>query len=192
MKYLVFLILSILTGCLVASLIGWAVAVGSLLIPIFAIPLGIIVILASRQHVDEILIDDRTQEIHSRAALRTLEIGIILGIIAAVILYSYVISEPLSPKITGTYKTDDKGVRSMEITVYQPGFIGNPDPVIHTTTIPDVDRMNEFEAMEYSQFRRESFQDNERKGLVGLTLAFGVISLLIIFGVFNLYYTRKY
>jgi uncharacterized membrane protein len=192
MKYLVFLILSILTGCLVASLIGWAVAVGSLLIPIFTIPLGIIVILASRQHVDEILIDDRTQEIHSRAALRTLEIGIILGIIAAVILYSYVISEPLSPKITGTYKTDDKGVRSMEITVYQPGFIGSPDPVIRTTTIPDVDRMNEFEAMEYSQFRRESFQDNERKGLVGLTLAFGVISLLIIFGVFYLYYTRKY
>ncbi len=76
MKYLVFLILSILTGCRVASLIGWAVAVGSLLIPIFAIPLGIIVILASRQHVDEILIDGRTLEIHSRAALRTLGPGL--------------------------------------------------------------------------------------------------------------------
>lgn len=192
MKYLTFLLLSVVTACLVASLIGWAMATGFLLIPVIAIPLGIIVILACRQHVDEVLRDDRTQEIRSLAALRTLELWIILGAIAAVVLYSYVISDPLSPVITGKYQTNENGTRSMEITVYQPGFPGSPEPVISSTTIRNVDAMNEYEAMEYCRFRRESFQDNERKGLVGMTLASEVVSLLVLFGVFNLYYSRKY
>ena len=36
------------------------------------------------------------------------------------------------------------------------------------------------------------FLDNERKGLIGMTLGFEVITLLALFGVFNLYYSRKY
>ncbi|NLV25576.1 MAG: hypothetical protein GXY48_00145 [Methanomicrobiales archaeon] len=52
--------------------------------------------------------------------------------------------------------------------------------------------MDEYEAMEYCQFRRESFQDNERKGTIGMTLGFSVVALLLLFGVFNLYYIRKY
>ncbi len=192
MKYLTYLILSVITACLVASLIGWSIATGYLIVPVIAIPLGVIVILACRQHVDVILKDDRVREIHSLAALRTLEIGIILGAIGAVILYAYVISDPLAPIITGKYYTNEDGMRSMEITLYQPGFPGSPARLIRSTTIPDVDAMNEFEAMEYCQFRRESFQDNERKGVAGMTLAGGVISLLALFGVFNLYYSRKY
>lgn len=192
MKYHIFLILWAVTACLVASLVGWAIATGNILIPVIAIPLGVIVVLALRQHVDVILQDDRTREIRSLAALRTLEVWIILGAIGAVILYSYVISDPLSPTITGRYIANDDGTRSMEITMYQPGFPGNPDPVVRSTVIPNVDAMDEFEAMKYCEFRRESFQDNERRGLAGITLALGVFSLLVLFGVFNLYYSRKY
>ncbi len=192
MRYHTFLTLCVMTSCLVASLVGWSIATGTLLIPVIVIPLGVIVVLALRQHVDVILQDDRTREIRSIAALRTLEVWIILGAIGAVILCSYVISDPLSPTISGRYIANDDGTRSMEISVYTPGFPGNPEPVIRSTIIPDVDAMNEFEAMTYSEFRRESYQDNERRGLVGLTLAYGVLSLLVIFGVFNLYYRRKY
>lgn len=192
MKYHTFLAFSVLTSCLVASLIGWSIATGYVIIPVIAIPLGVIVILACRQHVDVILKDERVREIRSLAALRTLEIGIILGAIGAVILYSYVISYPLFPSINGRYLTYDDGTRSMEITMYKPGLPGNTDNIISSTKIPNIDAMNEVEAMEYSQFRRESFLDNERNGLVGMTLGFGVITLLILFGVFNLYYNRKY
>lgn len=192
MKYLTYLFLSVVTACLVASLIGWSIATGYLIVPVIVIPLGVIVILACRQHVDVILKDDRVREIHSLAALRTLEIWVILGVIGAVILYAYVISDPLAPTVTGKYNTNEDGTRSMEITMYQPEFPGSPSNLIRTTTIPNIDAMNEFEAMEYCQFRRESFQDNERKGIAGITLAGGIISLLILFGVFNLYYSRKY
>jgi|GEM_PF-558262 len=192
MKYNTFLILSVLTSCLVASLIGWSIATGYLIIPVIAIPLGVMVILACRQNVDVVLRDDRIREIHSLAALRTLEIYVILGAICAVILYSYIISDPLFPTITGRSILNDNGTRSMEITMYEPGFPGNPEHIIRSTNIHNVDAMNEFEAMEYSEFRRESFLDNERKGLVGITLACGIISQLVLFGGFILYYSRKY
>ena len=192
MKYLTFFILSVLTASLVASLIGWSIATGYLFLILIAIPLGIIIILACRQHIDTIVMDDRTREIRSFAAHRALEIWVIFGVITAVILYASVISDPLSPKITGQYQTDDNGTRSMEITVYQSGLCGNPDSVIRSTTISEIDSMDEYEAMEYCQFRRESFRDNERKGTIGMTLGLSVAALLLLFGVFNLYYLRKY
>ncbi|PWR71686.1 DUF2178 domain-containing protein [Methanospirillum lacunae] len=192
MKYQVFLIISAAVACLVASLIGWSMATGYLIIPVIAIPLGVIIVFACRQHVDIVLGDDRVREIRSLAALRTLEIFVILGAIGAVILYSFLISDPLSPTINGRYHPNGDGTRSMEITMYEPGFPGNHEHVIRSTTIPNIDAMNETEAIQYCGFRRESFLDNERKGLVGITLACGIISLLALFGVFNLYYSRKF
>ncbi|MDD1724800.1 MAG: DUF2178 domain-containing protein [Methanospirillum sp.] len=184
--------LTFLTACLVASLIGWSIATGFILIPVIAIPLGIIVILACRQQVNIILRDDRVQEIHALAALRALEICIIIFAIGAVILCSYVISDPLSPTVNGRYISNDDGTRSMEITMYRPQFPGNSEHIIRSTTIHNIDAMNEFEAMEYCQFRRESFQDNEQKAIAGMTLASGAILLLALFGAFIFYYNRKY
>lgn len=192
MKYHTYLILSGLTACIVASLIGWSIATGFLLLPVIAIPLGVIVILACRQHVDIILKDDRVREIRSLSALRTLEICIILGTIGAVILTSYILSEPLFPKIEGRYLTHENGTTSLEITLYRSGFPWGGREVAGSTLISNVNAMNEFEAMEYSRFKRESFQENERNGLIGMTLAFEVISLLTCFGIFNIYYGRKY
>lgn len=192
MKYTTFLILSALTTGLVASLIGWSMATGYLIIPVIAIPLGIIIILGCRQHVDVILTDDRIREIRSLSALRTLEIGIILGLIGSVILSSYVISEPLAPEINGKYMTNENGTRSLQINLYEPGFLQESGHLVRSITIPNIDAMNEFEAMEYSRFRCESYQENEQKGLVGMTLALCVVSLLTIFGLFYLYYRRKY
>ncbi|NLV25575.1 MAG: DUF2178 domain-containing protein [Methanomicrobiales archaeon] len=124
MKYLTFFILSVLTACLVASLIGWSIATGYLFLIPIAIPLGIIIILACSQHIDTIVMDDRTREMRSFAAFRALEIWVFFGVIIAVMLYASVISDPLSPKVTGQYSTDDNGTRSMEITVYQPDLFG--------------------------------------------------------------------
>jgi uncharacterized membrane protein len=192
MKYPVFLLVTFLTACLVASLIGWSISAGSFIVPLVAIPLGVIVFLSCRQHVDGIRKDERVVGIRSMAALRTLEVCIILGAIGAVILYSFVISDHLSPTITGRYITNESGVTSMLLTLYRPGDPQIPENIIRSTIIPDINSMDEYEATEFCQFRRESFQDNEQKGLVGMTLGSVILAMLIIFGVFNLYYSRKY
>lgn len=192
MKFSTFLIISALTACLVSSLIGWSMATGILVIPLVAIPLGVIVILSSRQHVTEVLGDERVTRIHSMAALRTLEICIILGAIASTILYSFVISDQLSPTITGRYLTNETGTKSMVLTMYKPGAVQTPENIMKTTIIPDVNSMDEYEATDFCQYRRESFQENEQKGYVGITLGVSLVLMIAVFGAFNFFYSRRY
>jgi uncharacterized membrane protein len=192
MKYLTYLICTFMTACLVAALIGWSMAAGNFLIPIIAIPLGLIVILACRRNVKEVIGDERVNKIRSRAALRTLEVLVILGAIASVILYSYMVSDPLVPTIKGRVFANEDGTSSMTINMYRPGSAEISENLIRSTTIKNIDAMNESEAMDYCQFRREGFLENERKGIAGMTIGGSVIALLITFGAFYLYYDRKY
>ncbi|WP_321507220.1 DUF2178 domain-containing protein [uncultured Methanoregula sp.] len=192
MKYLTYLAGTFLTACLVAALIGWSIAAGNFLIPIIAIPLGLIVILACRRNVKEVIGDERVNKIQSRAAFRTLEVLVILGAIMSVILYSYIVSDPLAPTIKGRVFTNDNGTSSMIINMYQPGSTETPENLTRSTTIKDINAMNESEAMDYCQFRREAFLENERKGIVGMTIGCSVFTLLVTFGAFYLYYNRKY
>jgi uncharacterized membrane protein len=180
-----------MVSVLVAAMIGWSMAAGNFLVPIIAIPLGMIVILACRRNVQEVIADERLNKVRSQAALRTLEAAIIAGAIAAVILCSFMVSDSLSPRVTGTVYTNENGTSSMVINLYKPGPT-TPENLVRTITIKDMDSMNEYEAMQYSQFRREAFQENEQKGLAGMTLGFSLVVLLGIFGVFYLYYDRKY
>jgi uncharacterized membrane protein len=177
---------------MVAAMTGWSMAAGNFLVPVIAIPLGIIVILACRRNVQEVICDERLNKVHSKAALRTLEVIVIAGAIAAVILYSFMISDTLSPKVTGRVYTGEDGSRSMVINLYKPGSPETAENLIRTTTIKNINAMNEFEAMDYCQFRREAFLENERKGIAGMTIGIGIISLLATFGAFYLYYDRKY
>jgi uncharacterized membrane protein len=142
--------------------------------------------------VQEVIGDERLNKVRSRAALRTLEVVIIAGAIAAVILYSFMISDSLSPKVTGRVYLNDDGTSSMIINLYKPGSSETPDNLIHTTTIRNINSMNESEAMDYSQFRRGAFLDNELKGIAGMTVGGFLVALLAIFGAFYLYYDRKY
>ena len=192
MKYLTYLACTFMTACLVAALIGWSMAAGNFLIPIIAIPLGLIVILACRQDVKEVIGDERVNKIRSRAALRTLEVLVILGAITSVILYSYMVSDPLVPTIKGRVFANEDGTSSMTINMYRPGSAEISENLIRSTTIKNIDAMNESEAMDYCQFRREGFLENERKGIAGMTIGGSVIALLTTFGAFYLYYDRKY
>lgn len=191
MKRLTYLACTFGVSVMVAAMIGWSIAAGNFLVPVIAIPLGMIVILACRRNVQEVIGDERLNKVRSQAALRTLEVAIIAGTIAAVILYSFMVSESLSPRVTGSVYTNENGTSSMVINLYKPGP-ATPENLVRTITIEDMDSMNEYEAMQYSQFRREAFQENEQKGLAGMTLGFSLIALLGMFGAFYLYYDRKY
>jgi uncharacterized membrane protein len=191
MKRLIYLACTLAVSVLVAAMIGWSMAAGNFLVPVIAIPLAMIVILACRRNVQEVIADERLDKVRSQAALRTLEVVVIAGAIAAVILCSFMISDSLSPRVTGSVYTNENGTSSMVINLYKPGPT-TPENLVRTITIKDINAMNEYEAMQYSQFRREAFQENEQKGLAGMTLGFSLVALLGIFGAFYLYYDRKY
>ncbi|MDD5142129.1 DUF2178 domain-containing protein [Methanoregula sp.] len=192
MKRTTYLAASLIVASMVAAMVGWSMAAGNFLVVVIAIPLGIIVVLACRAHVDVVMADERETRIRSKAALRTLEIITIGGAIAAVILYSYVVSVPLAPVITGKLVIHDDSRQSMTITEYQPGSVPGPGTLVRSTTIDDLNSMNESEAMTYCTYVREGFRENEERGLAGLTLGFTLAVMLAVFGAFYLYYGRKY
>lgn len=192
MKRITYLTCSLIVACMVAAMVGGSMAAGNILVPVIAIPLGIIVILACRAHVDIVLADERENRIRSRAALRTLEVVIIAGSIAAIILYSYVVSIPLSPIISGRLSVNDDGTQSMTIAEYKPGIAPGPDTMVRSTNIKNLDAMNESEAMTYCTYIREGFSENENRGLAGMTIGGCLVAMLAIFGAFYLYYNRKY
>jgi uncharacterized membrane protein len=177
---------------MVAAMVGWSMAAGNFLIPVIAIPLGIIVAYACRAQVSEVIGDERETRIRSKAALRTLEVVVIGGAIAAIILYSYVVSIPLAPVITGKLVTNDDGTQSMTIAEYKPGSVPGPQNLIRSTTIKDLEAMNQTEAMTYCTYVREGFRENETKGLAGTVIGCGLAVLLATFGAFYFYYNRKY
>jgi uncharacterized membrane protein len=192
MKRITYLTCTLIVACMVAAMVGLSMAAGNLLVPVIVIPLGIIVVLACRAHVDTVIADERERRIRSKAALSTLEVIVIGGAIAAIILYSYVVSVPLAPIITGKLVVNEDGTQSITIAEYRPGSVPGPQNLVRSTTIKDLNAMNETEAMTYCTYVREGFSENERRGLAGMTLGFSLVALLAIFGVFYLYYNRKY
>jgi uncharacterized membrane protein len=192
MKHLTYLTCTLIVACMVAAMVGWSMAAGNFLIPVIAIPLGIIVVLACRAQVGTVLADEREKRIRSKAALRTLECIVIGGAIAAVILYSYVVSIPLTPIITGKMYLNDDGTQSMTIAEYKPGSVPGPGTLVRSTTVHNLNAMNETEAMTYCTYIREGFSENESRGLVGMTIGSILAIILVTFGVFYLYYNRKY
>jgi len=192
MKRLTYLTCTLLVACMVASMVGWSMAAGNFLVPVIAIPLGIIVVLACRAQVDTVIADERERRIRSKAALRTLEVVVIGGAIAAVILYSFVVSVPLTPIITGKMFLNDDGTQSMTIAEYTPGSVQGPDTLVRSTTIKNLNAMNESDAIAYCTYIREGFSENETRGLAGMTIGCGLLAMLLIFGAFYLYYDRKY
>ncbi|MHB8052961.1 MAG: DUF2178 domain-containing protein [Methanoregula sp.] len=192
MKRITYLTCTLLVACMVAAMVGWSMAAANFLIPVIAIPLGVIVVLACRAQVDPVIADEREKRIRSKAALRTLEVIVIGGAIAAVILYSYVVSIPLAPIITGKLFINDDGTQSMTIAEYKPGSVPGPQTLVRSTTIKDLNAMNETEAMTYCTYVREGFLKNESRGLAGMTIGYGLVAMLAIFGAFYLYYDKKY
>jgi len=192
MKHLTYLACTLIVACMVAAMVGWSMAAGNFLIPVIAIPLGIIVILACRAQVGIVIADERENRIRSRAALRTLEVIVIGGSIAAIILYSYVVSIPLTPIITGKLSINDDGTQSMTIAEYEPGSAPGPQTLVRSTIIQNLNAMNETEAMTYCTYVREGFSKNESRGLAGTVIGASLVTLLVTFGAFYLYYNRKY
>lgn len=192
MKHLTYLTCTLIVACMVAAMVGWSMAAGNFLVPVIAIPLGIVVVLACRAQVDVVIADEREKRIRSKAALRTLEVVVIAGAIAAIILYSYVVSIPLAPIITGKLFINDDGTQAMTIAEYKPGSVPGPQTLVRSTSIKNLDAMNESEAMTYCTYVREGFSENENRGLAGMTIGISLFAILATFGAFYLYYDRKY
>ena len=138
MKRFTSLICTFLVAVLVAAMIGWSIAAGNFIVPVVAIPLGVIVVLACRRNAEEVIADEREKKIYSQAALRTLEVAVIAGAIAAVILMSFTVSDTLTPKIAGSVYSSGNGTDSMVINLYKAGSPETPENLIRTVTIRDI------------------------------------------------------
>ena len=187
-----YLVCALLTSSLVAAMVGWSFAAGALLVPIIAIPLGVVVILACRQQVKGVIADERTTRIRSKAALRTIEILLVLGVIGIAVFSSYAYSSPLAPTITGKVTNNEDGTRSMTITISRGGNPGMPGDEIRSITIRNIDAMNETEASAYATFWQEGLRQYNESAVTARTILYCLVTLIVTFGVFYLYYARKY
>jgi uncharacterized membrane protein len=182
----------LLTSTLVAAMVGWAFAAGAILVPVIAIPLGVVVILACRQQVKGVMSDERTMRIKSKASLRTIEVLLILGVIGTVVFSSYAFSTPLAPTITGKVTVNEDGTRSLSMTISRGGDTSMPGDVIRSITIRNIDAMNETEASAYAAFWQESLRQYNESVIVSRTILYCLITLIVTFGAFYMYYARKY
>jgi uncharacterized membrane protein len=182
----------LLTSTLVAAMVGWAFAAGAILVPVIAIPLGVVVILACRQQVKGVMSDERTMRIKSKASLRTIEVLLILGVIGTVVFSSYAFSTPLAPTITGKVTVNEDGTRSLSMTISRGGDTSMPGDVIRSITIRNIDAMNETEASAYAAFWQEGLRQYNESVIVSRTILYCLITLIVTFGAFYMYYARKY
>nr|WP_245249728.1 DUF2178 domain-containing protein [Methanolinea mesophila] len=173
-------------------MVGWSVAAGALLVPVIAVPLGIVVILACRQQVKGVISDERSNRIRYQASFRTIEILLILGVIGTVVFSSYAYSAPLAPTINGKVTINEDGTRSMTITISRGGDPGMPGDVIRSITIRNMDAMNETEASAYAAFWQEGLRQYNESAITARTILYCLIVLIVTFGAFYLYYARKY
>jgi uncharacterized membrane protein len=187
-----YLVCILLTSSLVAAMVGWSMAAGAVLVPVIAVPLGVIVILACRQQVKGIISDERSNRIRSKAALRTIEVLLILGVIGTVVFSSYAFSAPLAPTINGKVTINEDGTRSMTITISRGGDPGMPGDVIRSITIRNIDAMNETEASAYAAFWQEGLRQYNESAITARTILYCLIVLVVTFGAFYLYYARKF
>jgi uncharacterized membrane protein len=187
-----YLVCVTLTSALVAAMVGWSVAAGAVLVPVIAVPLGVIVILACRQQVKGVVSDERSNRIRYQASFRTVEVLLILGVIGTVVFSSYAFSAPLAPMINGKVTINEDGTRSMTMTISRGGDPGMPGDVIRSITIRNMDAMNETEASAYAAFWQEGLRQYNESAITARTIMYCLIVLVVTFGAFYLYYARKY
>ncbi len=192
MNRMTYLVCIILTSALVAAMVGWSVAAGAVLVPVIAIPLGVVVILACRQQVKGVISDERSNRIRFSAAFRTIEVLLVLGVIGTVVFSSYAFSTPLEPSITGKVVLNEDGTRSMTLTISGTGSLGMPGAVTRSITIRNMDSMNETEASAYAAFWQEGLRQYNESAVTARTILYCLIALVVTFGAFYLYYARKY
>lgn len=190
MKRIYYLISLIVIGSIIAALVGASMAAGNIYVPLVAIPFGIILIFLLRKQVTERIEDERVRLIRAKAALKTIEILLVLGAIIASILCAYW-GAGMSPEITGVKSIDDSGKISETITIYKPGLEHQPANVVRSITIPDTSAMNESEAMSYCTFWREGLRTNQDSGFAGIIIGGCLAILISTYLALYLYYNKK-
>lgn len=192
MKYSHYLVWVIGIAILATLLVGWSIVSGSIWIPMIIIPLAAIVCYSGRKIVTPILDDELNQRIQGDAAMRTLEVLFVTGIIIISILFSFTVSSAYAPKVNGHIITNDDSTRSISVTIqYQ-----NPLDISHSSLrsfiIKNMEDMTFQEAGSFASFWQEGLRSYHDYDLIVRIVGFLLIFLLLLYGSFYLYYRRKY
>jgi uncharacterized membrane protein len=177
---------------LVAVMVGWSIVAGLIYIPVIAIPLGIVAIYTCRKMVIHIIDDEREQRIRGDAAIRTLEVLFFTGLIVLAILLSYTISSSLAPHIAEHIITNEDKTRSMAITLHYSSPSEFANSSVRSFLIKNMEAISYEEAESYASFWQEGLRIYYDNAVSVRIIGYSLILLIVAFGIFYLYYRRKY
>lgn len=192
MKRFHYLICTGVIASLVAGMVVWSVVTGMVFIPVLVVPVGVLGIYVCRKKVTPLLDDELEQRIRGDAALRTLEILFIAGIIIMSIFFSFTMSTSLAPKISSQIFKNEDTTRSMTVTIHYT----NPTELMHSSKrsfiIKNMESMNYEEAESYASFWLDELRDYYDTDLTAKIVGIILILILGVFGLFYVYYRHKY
>ncbi len=192
MKYIHYVVWIIGIAILAGIMVGWSIISGLIWIPLIIIPLAVIVGYSGRKIVSPILDDELNQRIHGDAAMRTLEVLFVTGIIITSILFSLSVSSAYIPKINGHIVTNDDNTRSMSVTIQYLNPLDISNPTLRSYLIRNIEDMTYQDAGSYATFWQEGLRPYYEYDLMARIGGFLLIFLLLVYGSFYLYYRRKY
>lgn len=192
MKYIHYLVWVLGIAILATLMVGWSIVSGSIWIPLIIIPLVAIAWYSGRKMVTPILDDELNQRIQGDAAMRTLEVLFVTGIIIISILFSFTVNSAYAPIVNGHIITNGDSTRSISVTIqYQ-----NPLDISHSSLrsfiIKNMENMTFQEAGSFATFWQEGLRSYHDYDLIVRIVGFLLIFLLLVYGSFYLYYRRKY
>nr|WP_319537659.1 DUF2178 domain-containing protein [uncultured Methanospirillum sp.] len=192
MKYIHYVVWIIGIAILAGIMVGWSIISGLIWIPLIIIPLAVIVGYSGRKIVSPILDDELNQRIHGDAAMRTLEVLFVTGIIITSILFSLSVSSAYIPKINGHIVTNDDNTRSMSVTIQYLNPLDISNPTLRSYLIRNIEDMTYQDAGSYATFWQEGLRPYYEYDLMARIGGSLLIFLLLVYGSFYLYYRRKY
>jgi uncharacterized membrane protein len=164
--------------------LGLGLTTGNPVISVLVVLCGIIATYLCHKRVTDVTSDDLSDMINGKAALKTLEVVIILLVIVFVGTTTFYWS--------GGYGTGMGGSRTgttvVDFTQYSPGV-----NVIYTDSYsfnPSQMTLDDLLALEKMYVDGHKFRDNPY--IIGASLGFAAIMLAFVFAAFSLYYNRKY
>ncbi|MDD4126356.1 MAG: DUF2178 domain-containing protein [Methanomicrobium sp.] len=181
--------------CLAAITASAAIAMifglraGSLITPIVIIAAGIIAAYLCYRRVDSVTTDDLTETINGKAALKAVEIMILISAVAFLCTTTFYYTGGWGSGM----KTYDDGSIYMSFMQFYPA--ANP-VYMDSITIPNPDEMTDLERgralgeIEDMFVKGHNFRDYPL--VAGVTLGFVTIILTVLYASFSYYYNRKY
>jgi len=184
MKPTTYWILLLLIAVAVGFVVSTAILVGNVGLAIAATAAAVAFAFIGRRFLDKVVEDERSVQISGRAAMRTLEIAIVAGLVLAAALLATAGSAP--GMMSNQYSNG-----TINLSFFQKDSAGGI-AALNSHQINLSGNMTLDDLFAFHQFISEAERPAAYAGLIGYEMLWGVFLIVILYGVLYLYYGRKY